>query len=239
MKHTKTRIAFLGYAEIAPNEWRYIHLEGGRNASVGEIYSSEKALLADLNRYASTWGKIQSADLKLLPGEVLVRTTASTMFDVRWDMMLCLSNRWGDLICPSGMYPEYIAAQQVLKDDPVLLGRLQEMMRDEITFIAHKDGQYGVLFEVEYCSADSEVTEGAPHGKYPPEVVMFDRLIGYASQLEEKFPGQKFAVPEPSVVMYGRPAIWTFVPLEGATSERLDESMAASLDFAYPESAAA
>lgn len=240
MKYTKTRIAFLGYTQIAANEWRYVHLEDGRNAVVGDVYGSEKELLADLTRYSSTWGTIDpQVDGKVQPGELLVRTTASVGFDVKWDILLCLSDRWGDLITPDGIDAEFIAAQKILSDDPKLLERLQSMMRDEITFIGQKDGQFGVLFEVEYCSAESEVGVGACEGEYPPEAVMFERLIGYAAQLEAMFPGQQFAVPEPTVIIQGRPALWAFVPLDAATPERLDAIAKASLDFAYPEPAAA
>lgn len=233
MKHTKTRIAFLGYAEIALNEWRYIHLEAGRNAAVGEIYPSEKDLLADLNRYASTWGKIESADKKLLPGEVLVRTTASVGFDVKWDIIPWLSDCRGRLIIDRNSQ-EYLTAAKALANDQLLQKRLQNMMRKEVTCIAQKEGEFGILFEVEYLSAESAEAFAAFDDEYPPEIEMFERLSGYAKQLEAKFPGQLFVVPEPAVIIHGRPALWTFVPLDGATAESLDAIAEACLGFAYP-----
>lgn len=61
MKHT--RFAENGqsllYANIPGVGWSFFHMDTEshiRPARVGDIYRSEKELLADLNRYAKSWG---------------------------------------------------------------------------------------------------------------------------------------------------------------------------------------
>lgn len=231
----KTRIKFLGYIQNPQGKWRYVHLEEGRNAEVGAIYDSEKALLADLESYASTWGSIDpGSDCKLDKGEVLVRTTSAAGFDVKWSILLNLSDRWGELVDSSVENPEYVAAQDVLRNDPSLVEQLHSMMREEVTFIAMKDGQFGIHLELEFESAESAGVAGNETDEHLPEAQMFDRLARFAGTLEEQFPGQQFVVPEPAVVIHGRPALWAFIPLGAASPERLDAIVRAVLDYAYP-----
>lgn len=56
----RTRYAGLGYANTNPAGkpiWRVIDLhDEGRAATVGEQYQTKDELLADLDRYAKTWG---------------------------------------------------------------------------------------------------------------------------------------------------------------------------------------
>lgn len=56
----RTRYAGLGYANTNPAGkplWRFVDLhDEGRAASVGAQYQTKDELLADLDRYAKTWG---------------------------------------------------------------------------------------------------------------------------------------------------------------------------------------
>ncbi|MCP3017412.1 hypothetical protein [Cupriavidus basilensis] len=59
----RTRYAGLGYANTNPAGkplWRVIDLHNDlrndRNAAVGPLYETKSELLADLDRYAKTWG---------------------------------------------------------------------------------------------------------------------------------------------------------------------------------------
>ena len=60
IKISKTRFAGLGFANINPAGaavWRVIDLhDAGREAVVGPIYKTKAELLADLDRYAASWG---------------------------------------------------------------------------------------------------------------------------------------------------------------------------------------
>jgi hypothetical protein len=57
----KTRFKELGYWRIDDRTWCFLDIEGGKNANglysqIGPHYPSEKALLADLDRYAFQYG---------------------------------------------------------------------------------------------------------------------------------------------------------------------------------------
>lgn len=60
IKINQTQYAGLGYANTNPAGkalWRVIDLhDAGRAAAVGPLYASKAELLADLARYATTWG---------------------------------------------------------------------------------------------------------------------------------------------------------------------------------------
>ncbi|MFN9471426.1 hypothetical protein [Acidovorax sp.] len=92
--------------------------------------------------------------------------------------------------------------------------RLKAQMVGDITRIARKDGVWGVLFEIEFHSRESEqFTE-------PQDVLqgldtddqVIPRLVAAAGALGVQFPGVHFAVPEVIYVETMRPAIWAFVP---------------------------
>lgn len=135
-----------------------------------------------------------------------------------WNITTNISDRWGDVNPYHARNP---AAKQYIYDE-VLQARLRDQMWDEATFVVRKDGQYGILFEAEYLSRESEqgrYQEGDPfYADLKPHEEVAKALIEKMAALPEKFPGVLFAVPHESAVYHGRPAVWAFVA-DGLLSE--------------------
>lgn len=145
--------------------------------------------------------------------EIRVRLPGAPDEWVTWHISQNLTDRWGD-------FNYHNAAKKPLEPleaCPDLVARLREQMWDETCFIVRKDGRYGILFEVEYCSIESEgeavaavyAKDGCP---LKPHADMI-RIINDATlaKLARKFPGVEFAIPDESEVVDGRPALWAFV----------------------------
>lgn len=131
-----------------------------------------------------------------------------------------LTDRWGDLNSNYESDPAYAK----LEKNTVLLEELQKQMWDEITFIAHKDGRFGILFEVEYCSKESEEDDGEEwYANLKPQAEVVKILMDGMKLLAEKFPGVQFAVPDEAVIVQNRPAAWAFVPAGLLTPEQREE----------------
>ncbi|MER2511973.1 MAG: hypothetical protein ABTQ25_06085 [Nitrosomonas ureae] len=138
-----------------------------------------------------------------------------------------LTDRWGDL----NFYAEDKKPLTPLVESPELLERLQSQMWDEITFIARMDGQYGILFEVEFCSKESEEGIADNSGdedslKSHKEVVA--AIMRGIAVLEHCFPGVMFCVPDESQIVHDRPAVWAFVP-DGKLSDEDRAALGRSL----------
>ncbi|WP_341744738.1 hypothetical protein [Azonexus hydrophilus] len=137
-----------------------------------------------------------------------------------WNISQNLTDRWGDL----NHYDWPNKPLALLEDDAPLYGRLCDQMWGEITFVARKDGKFGVLFEVEFCSLESE----APHKdndpdwyvKLSPQNEVVKILLKGMAKLTDRFPGVEFAVPHESQIIEDRPAAWAFVPDGTLTAEQ-------------------
>ncbi|MEX3983633.1 hypothetical protein AB4Y45_32145 [Paraburkholderia sp. EG287A] len=141
-----------------------------------------------------------------------------------WNLSQNLTDRWGDL--------NYHNAEnkplELLSDNEPLLKRLVDQMWDEATFVVRKDGQFGILFEAEYCSRESEEADKSIHdsewfAKLKPHDEAVKELLEAMKPLAEKFPGVLFAVPEAEQVINDRPAAWAFVPDGHLTAEQREE----------------
>ena len=129
-----------------------------------------------------------------------------------WHISQNLTDRWG------GFNYHNAAAKPLepLEDSPELLERLRSQMWDEITFVTRKDGQFGILFEVEFCSRESE--EGIYdmtddwYKRLPAHSEAVARLLRGLEAIAPQYPGVCFAVPRESEIVEDRPAAWAFVP---------------------------
>ena len=54
MTYQKTRYGELGYTKLAPGMWTFVATDTG--AQVGTMYRTKSEMLADLHRYATSWG---------------------------------------------------------------------------------------------------------------------------------------------------------------------------------------
>ena len=141
---------------------------------------------------------------------VKVTAVGGPQEQVEWKISQNLTDRWGEI--------NYHNAKNkplaLLEDDADLLERLRAQMWDELTFITRKDGQFGILFEVEYCSIESEGEEavGERPYNYKPHATVVAALLKEMLPLVEEYPGVSFAVPDKENIVNDRPAAWAFVP---------------------------
>jgi hypothetical protein len=143
---------------------------------------------------------------------------------VDWNLSQNLTDRWAEL----NFHNAENKPLEFLSDDEALFTRLVSQMWDETTFIVRKDGKFGILFEAEYCSRESEEAEKELHNpewfaKLKPHGEAVKQLLDSMKPLVEKFPGVLFAVPDAGQVINDRPAAWAFVPEGHLTAEQRAE----------------
>lgn len=144
--------------------------------------------------------------------EVKVRTVQSGSEWVSWNISQNLTDRWGDI----NFYNEAAKPLAPLLDESTgLLERLRAQMTDETTFVVRKDGQYGLLFEVEFCSIESEFEvkddDSAWYATLERQAKVEARILAAFKELQGIFPGVEFCVPDPKQIYSDRPAAWAFV----------------------------
>lgn len=124
-----------------------------------------------------------------------------------WNISLNLSDRWGELNEHNAINKPLAA----LENDSDLHNRLVAQMQGESTFIVRKDGQFGILFEIEFVSKESEEGEDQSYiDTLKPHQTVVQELLKGMEPLLEKYPGVLFAVPDKEEIVNDRPAAWAF-----------------------------
>lgn len=148
-----------------------------------------------------------------------------------WMLENNLTDRWGDFNEHASDRKPGLALLQLdeaLALDEQLLERLRAQMWDETTFITRKDGKFGLLFEVEFCSRESEAelcnNDEQALALYKPHEVVVAALLKGLRDVQKAFPGIEMCVPDEEEIIWNRPAVWAFVPLDA-----LDEGQRAQL----------
>jgi hypothetical protein len=140
-----------------------------------------------------------------------------------WNISQNLTDRWGDI----NAYNAEAKPLELLLDDKGLLERLRGQMWDELTFVVRKDGKFGILFESEFCSAESEAEykDDDPewYSTLKPHAKVVEVLLQGMQPLAERYPGVQFAVPDESQIINDRPAAWAFVPDGLLSAEQREE----------------
>lgn len=156
---------------------------------------------------------------------VNVRLSSNTYEWHQWNISQNLTDRWGNI----NYFRRSQKPLKSLQDDAELFERLLAQMWDEITFIVRKDGAYGLLFEVEHISRESE-SDLDPLGceNLDPHVKVLSRLFEGIARLEKAFPGVEFAIPQETEIPESRPAVWAFVA-DGCLSEEDRENLGRAL----------
>lgn len=162
------------------------------------------------------------------PQKIMVRTPESPDEDIEWDIHPGLSDRWGNLIEESD--PELV---RQLQAQPELLETLRSEWIDEITFIAHKDGKFGLLAELELCSIESE-SRFEDDTNWKPRKTLEEELIKNLAIFKAKFPKCEFASPDPSNIVQERNALWAFFEVGTMTTDERKELETAIFDYGYP-----
>lgn len=109
-----------------------------------------------------------------------------------------------------------------------LYEELMSLMVSDDTYITRMNGLgYGLLFEAEYLSEESDDLDGSRG--YRPYAQMVESLcLRVRQDLSREFPDISFCVPPASQVYAGRPALWAFLPLAQlkAMSKDMREALA-------------
>lgn len=138
---------------------------------------------------------------------VKVRPVDSPETWVEWQISQNLTDRWGNI----NFHNAARKPLEPLTSDGALLDYLRSQMWDEMTFVVRKDGQYGILFECEYCSIESE--QGMdPDPDLKPHSEMISIISRNGTALAQQYPGVQFSIPDEGEIIEERPALWAFVP---------------------------
>lgn len=146
-----------------------------------------------------------------------------------WHISQNLTDRWGDL----NEYSRENKPLDILEEDPALLECLREQMWDEITFITRKDGKFGILFEVEFYSQESEEEvlkeiDPVSYSELKPHALVVSAILEGMKPLAERFPGVQFAVPDEAHIINDRPAAWAFA-VDGLLNTQQREELGLAL----------
>jgi len=145
-----------------------------------------------------------------------------------WNISQNLTDRWGDINYHNGDNKPL----ELLEDDDALLERLRAQMWDELTFIVRKDGKFGILFEAEFCSLESEehAKDCDPdwYATLKPHAEVVKALLDGMQPLAALYPDVQFAVPDESQIINDRPAAWPYIP-DGLLSVEQREALGKAL----------
>ncbi len=133
---------------------------------------------------------------------VKVRQVGGPEGETEWFISQNLTDRWGEI----NYHNSENKPLEALEENESLLARLRAQMWGEETFIVRKDGQYGILFEAEYTSIESEDDQSLK-----PHQQVVDALLHGMEKLVDQFTGVLFAVPDAGQIINDRPAAWAFV----------------------------
>lgn len=142
---------------------------------------------------------------------IKVREVGQAQEWVEWHISQNLTDRWGDL----NFHNAANKPLDALEEDRNFLEHLRAQMWEEETFIVRKDGKYGILFEVEFCSRESEEPEADMDADWykalKPHAQVVAQLLKGMAEIAPQYPGVQFAVPEEQWIVSDRPAAWAYV----------------------------
>lgn len=141
--------------------------------------------------------------------EIKVRLIGKPNEWTTWNISQNLTDRWGDI----NDHNRANKPLEELESTPGLLDGLRAQMWDEVCFVVRKDGKYGLLFEVEYASQESESDDATAYeNPFKPHAEMIQIINDAAlEKLVSSFPGVEFSIPHEDEICNGRPALWAFV----------------------------
>lgn len=183
------------------------------------------------------WVELELERQDLLPSHTefetpsAVKVTLPCGAESFWNIEQNLTDRWGSLNDHDARHKPgltILELDEALCHPENLFGRLRAQMWEEDTFIVRKDNKFGVLYEVEYYSAESELpagpkdsltTQEATDTKWKPYAEVKGILLKGLQALQKTFPDVELAVPDKSQIVWERPAVWAFVPLDSRLTQ--------------------
>lgn len=145
-----------------------------------------------------------------------------------WDIEQNLSTRCGEL---NDAFRERKPGLALLQLDTPLYERLCTQMWDEMTFMVRKDGQFGLLFEAEFMSQESEARDDEDVSQYKPREEVIAALVRQLGPLARQYPRVEFCVPDPAEIWAERPAVWGFFKLDALDEAQREALGRALLDM--------
>lgn len=159
------------------------------------------------------------------PGGYPVCQAGSVEEVCHWPIELDISDRYGEFLS----LPAFSSAVHMLRMDHELLDRLREQMRGEITSIARLDGKFGILFEVNFSSIESDGGAVIPELAVPkwaelrPHHEVVAQLMDGLATLSKSYPQVRFGVPDRRLTYRNRPVAWAFVADGTLSADQLDD----------------
>ena len=172
-----------------------------------------------------TWEVLRSKEVRLsdvtrFQPSAPVTVTLPSGKEAHWNIEQNLTDRWGEL---NDAYYHQKPGLAPLSADKSLRDQCTAQMWDEATFVVRKDGKFGVLYEVEYASFESEaamLARYAEENTYAPHADVVAGLLAALKELAPEYPNVEFCVPPKEEIVEERPAAWAFVSLEHALDEQ-------------------
>lgn len=137
-----------------------------------------------------------------------------------------------------GMLNSYLAETKpglaILTVDEPLLESLRSDMYDEITFLSRKDGNFGLYYEMEFCTVESEADDMEDYDdgqQFKPHAEVVAYLVESIAKLEPQFPGVEFCIPDAAHIINDRAAVWAFVKSGTLTEDQRADLGSALFDL--------
>lgn len=137
-----------------------------------------------------------------------------------WNIEQNLTTRDGEL---NDVFLETKPGLALLLTMADVLAELQGLMVGEDTFVVRKDGKFGILFEIEYCSQESEAEGDVLDMTCKPHAVVVEALKKGLLELEVAYPEIEFCIPPTYTVVKDRPAVWGYASRRVANTMFADE----------------
>lgn len=213
-------------------EWRQLCGEQGwhveTQAGLFENFLREKGLFREFVAFAREATADEEDGLEDVPDLIVkVRPVDGPDEFVDWHISQNPTDRWGVLNEHNAAHKPFDALRESGR-----LAALRDQMWDETTFVVRKDGEFGILFEVEYCSQESEEDVRAEDPKWyaslKSQAEVIKTLLAGLKLLSERFPGVEFGVPDEANIIQNRPAAWAFVA-DGLLNEQQREELGNAL----------
>lgn len=131
-----------------------------------------------------------------------------------------------NLTCREGEINDHEAEKKPLFEllsQPDLLEALRDQMTGEITFIARKDGVFGLLFEIERECQESDGFPPLPGCQPADREEVIENLLGKLNAEVHRFHGVEFCIPCESEIYNDRVGVWAFVPNGALLQDPLEE----------------
>lgn len=198
------------------------HFDANADVSIfprAEFHMRYKETDNDSYWNAVSWNVMRSEEVRLSDVTVFqpaapLTVTLPSGKTARWNIEQNLTTRWGEL---NDAFYHSKPGLAPLSADLDLRNRCTAQMWDEATFVVRKDGKFGVLYEVEYASFESEASmlaESPEDNTYAPHADVVAGLLAAMKELAPRYPNVEFCVPPKEEIAEERPAAWAFVSLD-------------------------